>query len=84
MTDLGIVLLFPTGTDEKVAYEQISAELTLDGNPLLNLASFVHTHMDDGATKLVMESINKNLIDSDEVRGRTLRVGSVEASYLRD
>lgn len=38
-----------TGTSADEAYELIHDELTLDGNPLLNLASFVHTHMDPKA-----------------------------------
>lgn len=31
----------------------------VDGNPTLNLASFVHTWMPEYATKLIMENINK-------------------------
>lgn len=43
----------------------IHDELSLDGNPLLNLASFVHTHMDPGADKLMDENKNKasNLVE---------------------
>lgn len=33
------------GIPGEEAYEFIHNELSLDGNPLLNLASFVHTHM---------------------------------------
>ncbi|PSR88902.1 hypothetical protein PHLCEN_2v5051 [Hermanssonia centrifuga] len=44
----------------------IHDELTLDGSPNLNLASFVHTWMPDEANKLMMENISKNLIDQDE------------------
>ena len=44
----------------------IHDELTLDGSPNLNLASFVHTWMPDEANKLMMENLSKNLIDQDE------------------
>ncbi len=49
--------------DPRVAYQLIHDEQSLDGNPFLNLASFVHTWMEPEADKLVMENINKNLID---------------------
>ena len=49
--------------DPRVVYQLIHDELSLDGNPFLNLASFVHTWMEPEADKLVMENINKNLID---------------------
>ncbi|KAH8108113.1 glutamate decarboxylase [Cristinia sonorae] len=55
-----------TGTEAKHAYQLIHDELTLDGNPGLNLASFVHTWMPEEADKLMMENISKNLIDQDE------------------
>ncbi|CCK72135.1 glutamate decarboxylase GAD1 KNAG_0J00520 [Huiozyma naganishii CBS 8797] len=54
------------GIKEDVAYSLIHNELTLDGNPHLNLASFVNTATTDIAKKLVMENINKNLADNDE------------------
>jgi glutamate decarboxylase len=44
----------------------IHDELSLDGSPLLNLASFVHTWMPAEADKLMMENVGKNLIDQDE------------------
>ncbi|QDU60588.1 Glutamate decarboxylase [Planctomycetes bacterium Pan216] len=49
-----------------VAYQIIHDELDLDGNPRLNLASFVTTWMEPEAEKLMMESLNKNYIDQDE------------------
>ncbi|THH33849.1 hypothetical protein EUX98_g320 [Antrodiella citrinella] len=55
-----------TGTDARSAYQLIHDELTLDGNPGLNLASFVHTWMPEEADKLMMENMSKNLIDQDE------------------
>ena len=54
------------GIDARATYQLIHDELTLDGSPNLNLASFVHTWMPDEANKLMMENISKNLIDQDE------------------
>jgi glutamate decarboxylase len=54
------------GTDAESAYQLIHDELSLDGTPLLNLASFVHTWMPSAADKLMMENMSKNLIDQDE------------------
>ncbi|KLO12024.1 glutamate decarboxylase [Schizopora paradoxa] len=54
------------GTDADSAYQIIHDELALDGSPLLNLASFVHTWMPPQADKLMAENISKNLIDQDE------------------
>ncbi|KAL8140734.1 hypothetical protein V2J09_006755 [Rumex salicifolius] len=48
------------------AYQIISDELMLDGNPRLNLASFVTTWMEPECDKLIMDSINKNYVDMDE------------------
>ncbi|KAI0060885.1 glutamate decarboxylase [Artomyces pyxidatus] len=55
-----------TGIDADSAYQIIHDELSLDGSPLLNLASFVHTWMPPQADKLMLENISKNLIDQDE------------------
>ncbi|TDL27212.1 glutamate decarboxylase [Rickenella mellea] len=55
-----------TGTDAEAAYQLIHDELSLDGNPLLNLASFVHTWMPAQADRLMQENMSKNLIDQDE------------------
>ncbi len=49
-----------------VAYQLIHDELSLDGNPLLNLASFVTTWMEPEAKLLMAESLSKNFIDADE------------------
>ncbi|KAJ3494777.1 hypothetical protein NMY22_g20027 [Coprinellus aureogranulatus] len=54
------------GISAKSAYQILHDETALDGNPLLNLASFVHTWMPEEADKLMMENINKNLVDLDE------------------
>jgi glutamate decarboxylase len=54
------------GLDPEVAYQLIHDELALDGNPTLNLATFVTTWMDDYADRLLLETANKNAIDWDE------------------
>jgi len=54
------------GMPAEAAYQLIHDELNLDGNPALNLASFVTTWMEPEADKLIAENINKNFIDNDE------------------
>ncbi len=54
------------GLDADVVYQLIHDELNIDGNPSLNLASFVTTWMEPQAEKLIMETLNKNLVDQDE------------------
>ncbi len=54
------------GMPAPAAYQLVHDELNLDGNPSLNLASFVTTWMEPEADKLIMENINKNFIDHDE------------------
>lgn len=49
-----------------VAYRIVSDEMNLNGNPALNLATFVTTWMEPEADKLIKEAANKNLIDEDE------------------
>ncbi|CAG8545840.1 17971_t:CDS:10 [Cetraspora pellucida] len=49
-----------------VAYKLIKDDLQLDGNPVLNLASFVTTYMEDEAEKLMKENLSKNFIDYEE------------------
>lgn len=51
---------------QDLAYRIIHDELNLDGNPALNVASFVTTWMDEKADHLVQNTINKNFIDFDE------------------
>ncbi|KAF5364790.1 hypothetical protein D9758_009317 [Tetrapyrgos nigripes] len=60
------------GIPSKAAYHLLHDETALDGNPLLNLASFVHTWMPDEATKLIMENMNKNQVDMDEYPAATI------------
>ncbi|KAF5205148.1 Glutamate decarboxylase [Thalictrum thalictroides] len=50
---------------KEAAYQIISDELMLDGNPRLDLASFVTTWMEPEVDKLMMDSINKNYVDMD-------------------
>uniref|UniRef100_A0A0D9X8P8 Glutamate decarboxylase n=1 Tax=Leersia perrieri TaxID=77586 RepID=A0A0D9X8P8_9ORYZ len=50
----------------EAAYQIINDELMLDGNPRLNLASFVTTWMEPECDKLIMDSVNKNYVDMDE------------------
>jgi len=54
------------GMPAEAAYRLIHDELNLDGNPSLNLASFVTTWMEPEADLLITENINKNFIDNDE------------------
>ncbi|KAI3831732.1 hypothetical protein MKW92_018349 [Papaver armeniacum] len=48
------------------AYQIIHDELLLDGNPRLNLASFITTWMEPECDQLIMESMNKNCVEMDE------------------
>ncbi len=54
------------GMDADVVYQLIHDELNIDGNPALNLATFVTTWMEPQAEKLIIETLNKNLVDQDE------------------
>ncbi|KAL3424122.1 Glutamate decarboxylase 4 [Phlyctema vagabunda] len=49
-----------------VAYRMIKDDLSLDGNPMLNLASFVTTYMEKEVEDLMAESFSKNFIDYEE------------------
>ncbi len=50
----------------ETAYQIIHDEIFLDGNARQNLATFVTTWMEPEATRLYMESFDKNMIDKDE------------------
>jgi glutamate decarboxylase len=50
----------------RAAYQLIHDELDLDGNPSLNLASFVTTWMEPEAQQLATETLNRNFVDQDE------------------
>ncbi|ODV96125.1 hypothetical protein PACTADRAFT_49529 [Pachysolen tannophilus NRRL Y-2460] len=70
ITDIDFELKYkipPKGANADYCYQSIHDELTLDGNPTLNLASFVNTFVgDDTILKLIQENITKNLADNDE------------------
>ncbi|KAK1931071.1 Glutamate decarboxylase 4 [Phytophthora citrophthora] len=50
----------------RVAHQMIKDELALDGNPSMNLASFVTTCMEQEAEELMIEGLRKNYIDLDQ------------------
>lgn len=49
-----------------LVYRTIEEELTLDGTPTLNLASFVNTSLSQTMEKLLLDNYTKNLSDNDE------------------
>ncbi|KAG4077305.1 hypothetical protein HA402_009934 [Bradysia odoriphaga] len=51
---------------EKAASSIIRNELKLDGNPDLNLASFVTTEVDQECHDLMIANLNKNLVDTSQ------------------
>ncbi|KAF8999153.1 glutamate decarboxylase [Cyathus striatus] len=71
------------GIPSRSAYQLLHDETALDGNPLLNLASFVHTWMPDDANKLIIENMNKNIVDLTNAKAiGTATAGSSEAIML--
>ncbi len=56
----------PGSMPARAAYQLIHDELDLDGNPALNLASFVTTWMEPEAQQLATETLNRNFVDQDE------------------
>lgn len=76
---------------KEAAYQIINDELMLDGNPRLNLASFVTTWMEPECDKLMMAAINKNYVDMDEYPVTTelqviflfIRIYSLKKKQLR-
>jgi glutamate decarboxylase len=54
------------GVPADTAYQLVHDELELDGNPALNLASFVTSWMEPQARVLAAETLAKNMIDQDE------------------
>ena len=57
----------------RVAKQIIEDELNLDGNPSLNMASFVTTWMEQEAEDLMVLGMRKNFIDLDEY-GQTAEI----------
>ncbi|CAG8571660.1 6726_t:CDS:2 [Racocetra fulgida] len=53
-------------TDTQLDKEKDERSEQLDGNPVLNLASFVTTYMEDDAEQLMKENLSKNFIDFEE------------------
>ena len=58
--------LSSTGIQGDLAYQLIHDHLMLDGNAMLNLATFVGTWMEPEALNLMRECVDKNMIDKDE------------------
>lgn len=57
----------PSGPmSERAAASIIDNELKLDGNPHLNLASFVTTEVDRVCEELIVKNLNKNLVDTNQ------------------
>jgi glutamate decarboxylase len=54
------------GMSAEAAFQLVHDELNLDGNPALNLASFVSSWMEPQANLLAAQQIGKNMIDQDE------------------
>ena len=54
--------------DPKTAYHLIHDELQTQGNPTLNMASFVTTVMDEECDKLISENLGVNYIDTEVYR----------------
>lgn len=50
----------------QVAARMIKDELSLDGNPKLNLASFVTTYMEEEIEQIMTDAFSKNFIDYEE------------------
>jgi len=53
-------------TAPRIVKQIIKDELNLDGNPRLNMASFVTTWMEPEAEELMLSAMKKNFIDLDE------------------
>ncbi|WP_114991348.1 glutamate decarboxylase [Synechococcus sp. UW179A] len=58
--------LSKAGIQGDLAYRLIHDHLMLDGNAMLNLATFVGTWMEPEALNLMRECVDKNMIDKDE------------------
>ena len=58
--------LSENGIHADLAYRLIHDHLMLDGNAMLNLATFVGTWMEPEALQLMQECADKNMIDKDE------------------
>jgi len=54
------------GAPADTVYQMLKDELDLDGQPNLNVASFVSTYMEKNAEQLMADNMAKNLADADE------------------
>jgi glutamate decarboxylase len=50
----------------RTAYDIVHDELIIDGNSRFNLATFVTTWMEPEAKQIILETLDKNMIDKDE------------------
>ncbi|MDC0315422.1 glutamate decarboxylase [Synechococcus sp. AH-551-G15] len=57
--------------DPKTAYRLIHDELATQGNPMLNMASFVTTVMDEECDRLIAENLGVNYIDTEVYRANS-------------
>lgn len=55
-----------TSSNKNLVLKYIEEELSLDGVPTLNMASFVNTEIEPTPLKLITDNITKNLADNDE------------------
>lgn len=55
-----------TPSPSQVVYELLRNELLLDGNAAQNLATFCTTWSDDSVRRLMIDCLDKNMIDKDE------------------
>ncbi len=58
----------PQSMDPRAAYHLIHDELQTQGNPTLNMASFVTTIMDEECDRLISENLGVNYIDTEVYR----------------
>ena len=57
--------------DPKTAYRLIHDEIATQGNPMLNMASFVTTVMDEECDRLITENLGVNYIDTEVYRANS-------------
>jgi glutamate decarboxylase len=69
--------------DPRVAYQLIHDELQTQGNPTLNMASFVTTVMDEECDRLISENLGVNYIDT-EVYRANMEIQSRCVAILND
>src|SRR6202011_3764499 len=73
------------GMSADAAYQLVHDELNLDGNPALNLASFVTSWMEPHGDRLAQEALPKNMTHQDEYPQTEVihqRVVSIVGSHL--